>query len=302
MKNLTNDQWLKEKSKGIGGSEIATILGLNDYQTPYDLWELKTGKREPEEVNEAMQNGHYLELAISAYFEKETEKKINQESIGNVFYVDKEKPYFIGSPDRLYEDNKVLECKSTSMNVDKDDIPDNWYAQLQWYLMVTESDSGAIAWVSSHGGRNHFDHVFVEKDSDYIAYMREKAEKFWLENAVKDVPPEPVNGEDTEKMYPREEEGKEVGAEPEIMELYNELVDLNEQKKEAEARINEIKDHIKKQFGDAEKMTYFGDVLFTWKKSKDSVQFDKKEFEKQKPELYKQFLKPKKGSRRLLIK
>jgi putative phage-type endonuclease len=301
MKNLAKDQWLLERSKGIGGSEIGTILGLNKFQTPYDLWEIKTG-RSAMEINDLMQNGHYLELAISEYFEKGVGKKINKESVGNIFYVDKKNPFFIGSPDRLYDNNKVLECKSTTMNIDKDDIPMYWYAQLQWYLMLVGSDSGAIAWVSSYGGRNHFDHVFVEKDSDYIAYMREQAEKFWTKNVVKDVPPEPVNAEDVEKMYPEENKGKEVVANNEIMRLYDELIDLIEQKKQNEVRIAQIKDYIKQHFGDAEKMIYAGDVLFTWKKSKDSVKFDAEEFKKQKPELYKQFLKQKKGSRRFLIK
>ena len=41
---MSRDEWLKERTKGIGGSDVSTILGLNPYKTPLQLWEEKTGK------------------------------------------------------------------------------------------------------------------------------------------------------------------------------------------------------------------------------------------------------------------
>ena len=41
---MERDAWLQERSKGIGGSDVATVLGLNPYKTPLSLWEEKTGK------------------------------------------------------------------------------------------------------------------------------------------------------------------------------------------------------------------------------------------------------------------
>ncbi|MGH3627235.1 MAG: YqaJ viral recombinase family protein, partial [Sciscionella sp.] len=32
------EQWLAERRKGIGGSDIATLLGINPYQSEYELW------------------------------------------------------------------------------------------------------------------------------------------------------------------------------------------------------------------------------------------------------------------------
>ena len=32
------EEWLSERTGGIGSSEIATIVGLNPYETPYSLW------------------------------------------------------------------------------------------------------------------------------------------------------------------------------------------------------------------------------------------------------------------------
>src|SRR5271156_958184 len=41
----TKEEWLKWREGGIGGSDIATIMGHNPYKTPYQLWEEKCGFR-----------------------------------------------------------------------------------------------------------------------------------------------------------------------------------------------------------------------------------------------------------------
>lgn len=32
------NEWLEHRKSGIGSSEVATILGLNPWETPYQLW------------------------------------------------------------------------------------------------------------------------------------------------------------------------------------------------------------------------------------------------------------------------
>jgi hypothetical protein len=32
------DEWIRERKKGIGGSDAASILGMNPYKTNVDLW------------------------------------------------------------------------------------------------------------------------------------------------------------------------------------------------------------------------------------------------------------------------
>ena len=50
---MERDAWLLERTKGIGGSDVATVLGLNPYKTPLSLWEEKTGKTEGSPAGEA---------------------------------------------------------------------------------------------------------------------------------------------------------------------------------------------------------------------------------------------------------
>ena len=37
------NEWLELRKAGIGSSEVATIVGLNPWETPYQLWRRKLG-------------------------------------------------------------------------------------------------------------------------------------------------------------------------------------------------------------------------------------------------------------------
>ena len=41
--DMSHQEWLEDRKRGIGGSDVATVLGLNKYKSPYQLWLEKTG-------------------------------------------------------------------------------------------------------------------------------------------------------------------------------------------------------------------------------------------------------------------
>lgn len=43
IRPTTHEDWLAERSKGIGSSEAGTIMGVNKFDTAYRLWRRKTG-------------------------------------------------------------------------------------------------------------------------------------------------------------------------------------------------------------------------------------------------------------------
>ena len=49
--NLTREEWLKYRTKGIGGSDVSIIAGINPFKSIYELWLEKTKKVEPEQGN-----------------------------------------------------------------------------------------------------------------------------------------------------------------------------------------------------------------------------------------------------------
>ena len=48
----SHEEWLHHRFKGIGGSEASAIIGLNPYMTNQDLWKIKTGLVEPEDISD----------------------------------------------------------------------------------------------------------------------------------------------------------------------------------------------------------------------------------------------------------
>lgn len=50
---MTNEQrtaWLESRRTGIGGSDVAAVLGLNPWKTPLDVWNDKLGISEDKEM------------------------------------------------------------------------------------------------------------------------------------------------------------------------------------------------------------------------------------------------------------
>lgn len=148
------NEWLRQREKGIGSSEVGTILGLNPFETPYQLWRRKKGLDAPKQESFAMKAGHYLEDAVSLFYHDETGKDIIKRSAGDYLIVDDEKPFLRVSPDRTYwipdmprnDHNKgILECKTTQMEIDENSVPQHWFAQLQYQLGVAGLPQGALA-------------------------------------------------------------------------------------------------------------------------------------------------------------
>lgn len=302
------EAWLKERTKGIGSSEVATIIGVNPYQTPYQLWRQKRQIDPPTEMNMPMRLGHLLEDAVATLWSEETDREVIKASAGDWIAVKTEKPYFRASPDRTFwipgmkrnNTNKgILECKTTQMQVDPNDLPKTWFCQLQWLLGVSETEQGSLAWLSM--GRN-FGHVDMTLVPDFYGWMEEEAERFWIDNIIGGKEPEPVNAEDILIKYSRHTEGKVIEVSEKVLQAYSELKEIREQMKAMEAKSDSLEDSIKLAFQDAEMIAYQGQTLATWKTAKDSQKIDTKALSKFHPGIAAQFTVTTPGSRRFLLK
>lgn len=307
------EEWLEARSLGIGASEVGTILGVNPWETPYQLWRRKKGLDAPKQENFAMKAGHYLEDAVSKFFSDETGAHIIQSSKDDFMYVNVDKPFLRVSPDRTFwregvthnEANKsILECKTTQMDIDSNEIPPYWYCQIQMNLGVSEKEDGALAWLCS--GRK-FGYSDIRFDPDFYAYMVEKLEKFWTDYINGEKEPPVTTIEDIQAKFPRSI-GKAVEASDEVMEAVNNLRMLKTQIDELTKQKKEAEDTIKTFMADADTLCLPGtkeatpSIIATWKTAKDTLKFDEKAFSAQYPENYKMYMIPVTGSRRFLLK
>lgn len=305
--------WLAQREKGIGSSEVGTILGVNPWQTPYQLWRRKKGLDAPLQENAAMRAGHLLEGAVATYFEQESGRQVIKASEGDWLAVDKDRDYLRVSPDRTYwlngkhsNDNKgILECKTTQLKIDGNDIPKHWFCQLMYQLGVMGLQQGSLAWLMS--GRD-FGYRDIFFDAELYAYMVERLEKFWVDCIVGNQEPAPVTIEDVALKFPRSTTGKCVEVTQELMDEICNLKSIKPQIDELSRQKKEIEDRIKTFMTDAESLCMAGTkeqnpiVIATYKSTKDTVKFNEKQFAADYPDLYKQYQSPVAGSRRFLLK
>lgn len=302
------EEWLQHRQSGIGSSEVATIVGLNPWETPYQLWRRKLGIDPPKQETFAMKAGHYLEDAVAQFWHDETGQDIIKRSAVDWIIVNADKPYMRVSPDRTYwlagmphsNDNKgILECKTTQMSIDPDDIPKHWFCQVQYQLGVAELEQGSLAWLCS--GRE-FGYKNLSLVPDFYGWLVEGVERFWTDNIQGKQEPTAANVQDVLLKYNRHTDGKIVEVNDEIFAAYQSLKELKDELSAIEERKTELEDKIKLGFGDAEAISYGGQTIATWKAPKPSSKFDAKAFTAAHPDLAKEYTVTTQGARRFLLK
>lgn len=196
MKTLaSHEEWLASRKK-IGGSDAACILGLNPYKSNIELFDIKTGKTEQEDISEKpyVKYGTEAEKHLRELFKLDF-PQYKVDYVENNMWENDKYPFAHASLDGYITDQNgrkgVWECKTTeiinpSQKAKWDNaIPDNYYIQVLHYLLVTEFDFAILKaqlkyrhndemWlVTKH---YHIERSEVEED---IQYLAEKEKEFW---------------------------------------------------------------------------------------------------------------------------
>ena len=277
----SNEEWRHERSKSIGASAVGILIGENPWTTPLELAHRMRAEMQGEfDYSETMpmRIGHAFEGGVAQLFEEETGHTIIQASGAEFLMRRDDIPFMHASPDRTYwlddngpkhgkksESNKgLLECKTTRMPVDADELPASWVFQLQVQMGITGYHHGAIAWFvlpNSTFGYKEFDF-----DNEIFAAAVTVCREFWQRCIVGGQEPEPVTPRDLVSLYPRHSAGKTITASAATAAEIAELKELSDTKRELDKAIEECKDRLKMQFTDEEAMVdTAGKVLCTFK-------------------------------------
>lgn len=273
--------WLAERRQGIGGSDVAAILGVSPWNTAVGVWLDKTGRAQPKEENEAMRIGTELEDFVARRYTQETGRQVQRY---NRMIHD---GCFIGNYDRLVvpEGAKVashmgeirtdtlLECKTSSHDWDGE-VPVHYMCQVLWYIGLTprmmHADVACLFLV-----HKKFEVFRVERDDELIRAMREKLSAWWEEYVVGDKMPPPVNEEDCKLLWARSNPGKKVVADANVEDKLRRYLDAKATEAAGKNIAKELQGDICAFMGDAEVLTDpLGKPLLTWKSAKDSQKVD----------------------------
>lgn len=192
----SREDWLKNRMNGLGGSEISAVIGCNPYMTNVELWELKTGRRQPEDISDkpfviygTNAEDHLRELFKLDFPEYQVEY-IENNSFTNSNY-----PFALASLDGWLMDREgrkgILEIKTTeimnSMHKEKwnDQIPQNYYCQCLFYMAVFNAEfcilKAQLKTVFEGIPYIQTKHYFINRDEvqEDIEYLMSEGAKFW---------------------------------------------------------------------------------------------------------------------------
>jgi putative phage-type endonuclease len=149
--------WLEARRHGITASEIAIVMGLSPYSSPFALYHRKTGALPQEQDKAVFERGHVLEPYIAEKF-AERKPEFLVAGTGRELYAHPERPWQLATPDRQVFDDfpvnaagplAVLECKTDAGgdwgDEGSDDIPVHYRAQVLWQMDVMGVTTGYVA-------------------------------------------------------------------------------------------------------------------------------------------------------------
>jgi putative phage-type endonuclease len=302
--NMSNEEWHSYRNKGIGGSDVSVICGINKYKSIVELWMEKTNQIEVKQAGEAAYWGNIMEPLIRTEFTNRTNidvsivKAILQHPIHN---------FMLANLDGIINDSIVGECifEAKTASVYKQDdwmddkIPEEYMLQIQHYMAVTGYNRTFITVLI---GGNKFEYKLIERDDELIEMIIKLEEDFW--NHVLNNTPPPLDGSEAStkllnQLYPNSKETLKKSLPDEAIDLIMQYSDSKEKESQSSEKKDEAANKLKALLGDFE-CGVINDKTITWK-SVTSEKFDTKKFQIDNPELYKNYLL-KSSCRRFSIK
>ena len=318
---LNNQDFTRERTKYLGGSDIGAILGFSKYRTALDVWLEKTGRVINEVDNLPVRFGTFAEEFVASEYATQTGFSLVHSEAG---IVHPHYPFMVGHIDRFVLESAsdidgelihpdgacaaahLLECKTASPfnqsdwgELGTDEVPMGYLVQCLWYLAITNLERCDVAVLF---GNSDFRIYEVYRDKELEDLIINKAASFWKDYIQLDTPPPAQCESDYQYLFKKEVTGKAIEADPAVCELTSKLQILNSEIKSKELQVSHIKQTIMGTMGEAEMLTYQGQVLATWRSPKPSYRLDGKRLEAEHPELISEYQIPIQTTRRLIVK
>jgi putative phage-type endonuclease len=273
---------------GIGGSDLAAILGLSKWRSPYQVWLEKTGRHRSDESTLPMRWGTYAEEFVAREYAERTGRGVQRY---NAMLRHPDAP-LIGHIDRLVipEGAKTashkgqirtsigLECKTVSAFAagrdsewgpeGTDQVPGQYLIQCAAYLALT----GCQHWdLAALIGNHDFRIYRFNRDMELESYLLEESSRWWRDHVIADVPPDPVSEAEARERWPRHADGKIIHATDDVGQQLRQLAAIRQLIRTMEAREKAVKDDLYPALADAEVVIYNGEEMATYRANKDSL-------------------------------
>lgn len=286
------DAWLEVRRHGIGGSDVAAMMGLSPYRTPYETWAEKSGLIEPPDISDkpSVMWGNILEPVIGEHYKSlhpdRTVKRLN------AVCRSKERPWAQASLDYEVKDPDlgwgILEIKTAgARSADQWDegVPLYYLTQVTHYMSVTGRPFADVAVLI---GGNDYREYRVMRDEDDIRAVDEAVDAFWKRVENGDAPD--VGGSVTESQALFRQFGtgtdhiEDYGADPDELTLYL----IAKQQRDAAEELLKLRSNKLKQLIGEEKGFECDSGRVTWSRGV-RTSFDSKRLKEELPDIYERY-------------
>lgn len=260
---------IANRANGVGASETAIILGLNPNVSPYQLWQVKTGRAKPEDLSDIpiVHWGNILEEPIAQEYERVTGNKVRR--MTQTLFHKKHKHILCHLDRKIEGQQKHLECKFAMFARDEwgasgsDVVPLKYIVQVQHQLAVTDYLEADLAVLI--GGYDFRVYPF-QRDEVLISHIIESVNAFW-EHVTSDTPPPLRDRVDAELMYPFGT-GSYTYADDRIVSVIEQYRSCRERRKVEEKALEPLADELTLFIKDNDGIRLGNEVLATWKANK----------------------------------
>lgn len=283
-------EWRAARKRGIGGSDAAAAIGVDQYRSPHALWLDKTDQGEDFDGNWFTRRGIALEPLIRQDYSDKfgREVKIPEAILRHPKY-----DFMISSLDGFSDDGRIQEFKTATSyrgwgDPGTDQIPHNYLVQVQHNLAVTGAAVADVG-VSIAGGEPRY--FTIEADAELQGMIIHAEEMFW-EKVKSRTEPEQMSIEEMRKRY-NISEGSYAVADPVMLECIESLRKLKSHMAEVKNDEEELKENVQRfllKQGASVLIDATGAPLCTWnEQSRTTV--DSKRLKAERPEIYADFSK-----------
>jgi putative phage-type endonuclease len=251
---------LAQRRGGASASDIAPIVGLDPYRSPVDVWLDKTGRAAPFAGNSRTHWGNVLEGPIRADYAER--RGLRVEVPGTLDHPTI--PWAKATPDGIcyVMGNAVpvrgLEIKTHSFRTahwygepGTDQVPAHELIQCMWNMFVTGLEVwDLVAFIDGQPAD-----YLVRRDDDLIGTLRERVERFLVDNVKADKPPEPDGSESYDRYLStrfshRNDTFVNIDTRPEVLVDVQRLREVRAELDELEAEESTIEQRLKLVIGD----------------------------------------------------
>lgn len=291
-----------DRSKFLGGSDIAAVLGLNPWKTRVDLWKDKTTPRIEQTPNNkpVFKRGLRWESVVAEMLVESLEAQGHKVEIvaTNKRYQDPVHAFMASEIDfeiRLDGAEEITNVELKTVHPFKmrewgesgtDELPTHYTAQVMWGLGLTQRSNGMLAALF---GADELRTYPVLGDHETITALRAHGLAFWTDHVLAGVPPAPETLGDLSKLFATDGDAPALLADDDLTSKVLRLRAINTEVKAREAEAETLEFDIKRAMRDCTEIVMpNGKKAVEWKQ-KSGAWLDETALKEAHPKLAKEF-------------